>query len=194
MWAPSPVTSFYVLPFVVAASAGLVVTAAPPTAARQEPVEMEVLGVVPLESEMASLLVLQEKGAATVLPIFVGRSEGTAIRQRLNQAAPARPAAADLLHKTIESLGGKVLRVEIRGAHAALFRAVVSLQQADRRIEVEARPSDSVALAMSTHAPIFATREVMAEAGLTKQDLERMHTLPSGGEEESAAPGPVTTF
>jgi uncharacterized protein len=194
MHAASPVASFYVLPFLVAASAGVVVDAASPSATRQEPVEMEVLGVVPLDSEMASLLVLQEKGAATVLPIFVGRSEGTAIRQRLDQAAPARPAAADLLQKTIESLGGKVLRVEIHGAHAALFRAVVSLQQDGRRIDVEARPSDSVALAMSTHAPIFASREVMVEAGLTKQDLERMHGLPSRGEEESAAPGPVVTF
>jgi bifunctional DNase/RNase len=193
MHATPPMAGFFFVPLVVAASAGVVMGAAPRSTS-PEAVEMEVLGVVPLESDTASLLVLRQKGSPVVLPIFVGRSEGAAIRQRLDKSPPARPLAADLLEKTIDALGGKVVRVEIQGAHAAIFRARVTLQQAERRLEVDARPSDSVALAMSTHAPIFATREVMAEAGLTRDDLERMHRLPTHGEEESAAPGAVTTF
>jgi bifunctional DNase/RNase len=187
------VTGFFLVPIAIAASSALMMGAAP-HAASVDIVELEVLGVVSLESDAASLLVLRQKNSPTVLPIFVGRSEGAAIRQRLDQAKPTRPVAADLLQRTIDALGGKVVRVEIRGAHAAVFSARVTLQQAERRLDVDARPSDSVALAMSSRAPIYATREVMAEAGLTKEDLERMRTMPTPGEEETAAPGPVSTF
>jgi uncharacterized protein len=193
MPAARPVTGFFLVPIAIAASSALMMGAAP-HAASVDIVELEVLGVVSLESDAASLLVLRQKNSPMVLPIFVGRSEGAAIRQRLDQAKPTRPVAADLLQRTIDALGGKVVRVEIRGAHAAVFSARVTLQQAERRLDVEARPSDSVALAMSSRAPIYATREVMAEAGLTKEDLERMRAAPTPGEEETAAPGPVSTF
>lgn len=136
-------------------------------------VEMEVLGVVPLEAETASLLILRQKGARTVLPIFVGRHEGAAIDQRLKQPAARRPQGSDLLARAIDVLGGKVSRVAIDGAQAALFSARVTLQQGDRQIEMDARPSDSVALAIASHAPIFATRHVVSEAGLTEADLSR---------------------
>lgn len=160
-------------------------------------VEVEVLGIVPLATEGASLLVLKEKSGGTVLPIVVGRSEGVAIDQHMRRAPSPRPLAAELLEKTIGALGGRVLRVEIRSAQAALFRARVTLQQGDRRVELDARPSDSVALAVAAHAPIFATREVMEEAGLTPQDLERLRSAPAPGgavEERPRGLGPVQRF
>jgi uncharacterized protein len=150
-------------------------------------VELEVLGVVPLESESASLLILRQKGARTVLPIFVGRAEGAAIELRRKQAPGQRSHGPDLLARTIGALGGKVTRVSIEGAQAAIFSAHVTLQQGDRKVEVEARPSDSVALAIASQAPIFATRTLMAEAGLTEEDLARGRGGPPakpGGEED----------
>jgi len=186
-----PLTGFLAVPLLLA-SAALVAAAPRPPA--QEGVEMEVLGVVPLESDSASLLVLRQKGAATVLPIFVGRGEAAAIQRRLAGDAASRPGAADLMERAIGALGGRVVRVEIEGMHAAVFRARVTLEQAQRRVVVDARPSDSVALAMSARAPIFASPEVIAEAGLTKEDLGRMHKLPERGEEETPAPSPTVTF
>ncbi|MFL5264807.1 MAG: bifunctional nuclease family protein [Anaeromyxobacteraceae bacterium] len=186
-----PVTGFLAVPLLLASAA---LIAAAPHAPAKEGVELEVLGVVPLESESASLLVLRQKGAATVPPIFVGRGEAAAIQRRLAGDAASRPGAADLMERAIGALGGRVVRVEIEGMHAAVFRARVTLEQAQRRVVVDARPSDSVALAMSARAPIFASREVLAEAGLTKEDLERMHKLPERGEEETLAPSPTVTF
>jgi bifunctional DNase/RNase len=160
-------------------------------------VEMEVLGVVPLESESASLLILRQKGARTVLPIFVGRSEGAAIEQRLKHPPARRPHGPDLLSKAIGALGGKVSRVSIEGAQAAIFSARVTLQQGDRKVEVEGRPSDSVALAIASHAPIFATRALVSEAGLTEEDLARAHGGASGkadAEDDRSRAGPAQSF
>jgi uncharacterized protein len=185
----------FLVPLLLAAGVALLVGSSPRAGTPQDPVEMEVLGVVPLESEAASLLVLRQKGGPAVLPIFVGRSEGTAIELRLKQAPSPHPRAADLLQKAIAALGGKVMRVEIQGVKAALFRARVTLQQGDRRLDVEARPSDSVALAMASRAPIFATREVMDEAGLTKEDLDRLRAHPGKSRDgEPDGLGPVHTF
>ena len=190
----SPGRALWWVPVAVAAVGGLA-AADPSNAGSHELIEMEVVGVIPLQSDSASVLVLRQKGGATVLPIFVGRSEGSAIARRLKGDAASRPVASDLMEHAIKALGGKVVRVEISGVQAALFRARVTLQQAERRIEVDARPSDSVALAMSSSAPIFATRQVMADAGLTKEELDRMRSLPShGGEEEGPASGQVVTF
>ena len=180
------------LPLAAVASAVLMASAAP-RAAPVDEVELEVLGVLPLAAETSSLLVLREKGARTLLPIFVGRSEGAAIRHRLAREPERRPAAAELLQRTIDALGGKVMRVELQGAQPALFRARVTLQQNGRKLDVEARPSDSIALAVTTRAPIFTRREVLAESGLSHEDLERLRPS-SEGEEESSPPGPVSTF
>ncbi|HEX9289276.1 MAG TPA: bifunctional nuclease family protein [Anaeromyxobacteraceae bacterium] len=191
----SPWEGRLLVPLLLAASVALLVGAAPRAGTPQDLVEMEVLGVVPLESEAASLLVLRQKGGPAVLPIFVGRNEGAAIDLRLKRKPSPHPRAADLLEKAIAALGGKVTRVEIQGVQATLFRARVTLQQGERRLEVEARPSDSVALAMASRAPIFATREVMAEAGLTKEDLDRLRGHPGKPhDDERVGLGPVHAF
>lgn len=137
-------------------------------------VELEVAGVLPLESETGSLLVLRDKVAGTMLPIFVGRAEGTAIDQRLKHRTPGRHGRAELLERAIAALGGRVARVAIEGEQAALLHGRISLEQGERHLEIEGRPSDSVALAVAARAPIFATRQVLSDAGLTREDLGRM--------------------
>ncbi len=156
--------------------------------------EMEVLGVVPLDSDAASLLLLREKNRSTMVPIFVGRSEGVAVELRMKRAPSPRPLAADLLEHAIAALGGKVLSVKIEGARAAVFRARLTLAQGDRRFELEGRPSDSIALAVSARAPIYATREVIDEAGVTKEDLERLNPHGSPATEGSLGSGAIQTF
>ena len=118
---------------------------------------------------------LREKGQETLLPIVVGRGEADAIEMRLDHREPSRPRVQELLKSTIDALGGRVVRVEIRDASEALYRAKVHLAQGSQRVELEARPSDSVVLALSAAAPIFAARELVREAGLTREDLRRMN-------------------
>ncbi len=173
------------------ACAALLTGGAPRADPPQNLVEMEVLGVVAMESEAASVLVLRQKGEQTVLPIFVGRNEGAAIELRLKGAMATHPHATDLLANAIAALGGKVTRVEILGVQAAIFRARVMLEQGGKRLELEGRPSDSVALALAQKAPIFASREVMREAGLTRSELDRMR---APAREEKQGLGPEQKF
>ena len=84
-----------------------------------------------------------------------------------------RGRGADLLRKSIEALGGKVVHVVIEGADGKPFHARVAVDQGRTHHDLEARPSDSIALALASSAPIFATRHVMAEAGLTEQELAK---------------------
>jgi uncharacterized protein len=153
--------------------AGAAATNAPP-GPRSDLVELQVAGVIPLDSESGSLLVLRQKGASTVLPIFVGRSEGASLEQRLKRGPPRRPGTVELLERAIAALGGRVARVALDGEQAALLRGRVTIEQGARRLELDARPSDSVGLAVAAGAPIFATRQVLAEAGLTHEDLARL--------------------
>ncbi len=175
-------------PLLVAVSAALLASGAPRAAPPRNLVEMEVLGVVAMESEAASVLVLRQKGEAVVLPIFVGRNEGTAIELRLKGATAVRPHATDLLANAIAALGGKVTRIEILGVQAAVFRARVTMEQGGKRLELEGRPSDSVALALAQNAPIFASREVVKEAGLTPADLDRMRAPKQPDEKRGLGP------
>jgi bifunctional DNase/RNase len=164
------------LPTLLAAGVAAVAADAPlpPRGDPIEMVEMEVLGVRPLEDDQGSLLLLREKGADAVLPLVIGRAEGNAIELPLRKAVPPRPMTHDLLGRAIGELGGKVLRVEIDGFRDSVFLAKVRVAQGDRSLSLDARPSDSVALALRTKAPIYAARKVITAAGLSRSELERM--------------------
>jgi bifunctional DNase/RNase len=149
-------------------------------------VEMEVAGVIPLEEARAGVLVLREKGGEVLLPIVIGSAEAETVQQRLAGEKPVRPRAQELLADAIDALGARVLRVEIHDASDALYRARVFLSRGADRVELDARPSDSVALALGAHAPIFASRALLEGAGLTREDLERMRKPPR--EPDAAAP------
>jgi bifunctional DNase/RNase len=141
-------------------------------------VEMEVAAVFPLEDAHAGVLVLREKGGEVLVPIVVGRSEAEAVQQRLRHERPPRPRAQELLADAIDALGGRVVRVEIHDASEALYRARVLLAKGAERVQLDARPSDSVALALGAGAPIFATRALVEGAGLTREDLDRLRAPP----------------
>jgi len=182
-----------ILPLALASGAGITSTAALPAPAGTELVELEVLGVVPLEAEPSSLLVLRQKGGPILLPLCVGRSEGAAIALRLKRSS-SRSHTADLFAKAIAALGGKVASVALEAEQATLFHARVTLQQGERRLEVEARASDSIALAVAAQAPIFATRQVLQDAGMAQDDLGRLQPSPKRPAEDRARPGPAPTF
>jgi hypothetical protein len=155
------------LPAAALAGAVALTTAAhPPPADAPVRIELEVAGVLPAPEGTGSILVLREKGARTLLPLVVAGAE-----------PPGRgdAAGAGLLGQAIEALGGRVSEVEIDRAEETKAGARVRLAQGTRRVELRARPSESVALALATGVPIVTTRRVLDEAGLTPEDLERAH-------------------
>ena len=135
-------------------------------------VEMEVRDVIPA-GDGSHAVVLSPKGEELILPIFVGPAEASAIKMKLDRQTPIRPMTHDLLETMIRTLGGKVKRIDIDDLKSSTFLAVITVVQAGKSHQIDARPSDSIALALRTGAPIFTARRVIDEAGVTREDLER---------------------
>ena len=111
------------------------------------------------------LLLLEEVGGSRVLPIFIGAPEATAIAYALQNVETPRPMAHDLLGHVISALGAQLFSVEITELDNNTFFANLRIIRAGSEIEVSARPSDAVALALRVGAPILVNDELMAAEG-----------------------------
>jgi bifunctional DNase/RNase len=156
------------LPAAALAGAVALTTAAhPPAPATANRIELEVAGVLPTPEGTGSILVLREKGARTLLPLVVPGATPPETQ--------AEAGGTGLLGQAIEALGGRVAEVEIDRAEETRAGSRVRLAQGARQVELRARPSESVALAVAAGVPIITTRRVLDEAGLTPEDLARAH-------------------
>lgn len=152
-----------------------------------ELVEMEVRDVVPLEDHHAVVLVSKDK--ATVLPIFVDEPAAEAIAFRMAHRAAPHPQAQDLTDSMLKELGGQVTQVQIDQADDEALNGKVSITQGQKHVELAARPSDSIALALSHGVKIFATRKVLSNAGIDQKDIDKLRkSLPPGHSPEEKAP------
>lgn len=111
------------------------------------------------------LLLLEEVGGQRVLPIFVGAPEATAIAYALQHVETPRPMSHDLLGNVIKALGAQLFAVEITELVDNTFYANLKLLRDRVEIDVSARPSDAVALALRAGAPILVSDELMNEQG-----------------------------
>ncbi len=161
------------LPFravpVVLLGAALVVggTAATPRSNGDERVVLEVAGLVPVGDGAGAVLVLRERASHTLLPLVM---PGAQLGQGENELR-----GPGLLAEAIEALGGRVAEVEIERADESRTGAKVRVAQAGRTLELLGPPSESVALAISARVPIVTRRRVLDEAGLTPEDLAKIH-------------------
>ncbi|NTU70487.1 MAG: bifunctional nuclease family protein [Coriobacteriia bacterium] len=105
-------------------------------------------------------------GEGLVLPIWIGHPEATAILLALEGAEPPRPMTHDLMRNMLESLDTYVERIEITRVEESTFFASIMLRGEERTRVVDARPSDSIALAIRMQAPIYVADEVFAKAGV----------------------------
>ena len=122
------------------------------------------------ENRNEQVIVLKEREGTRLLPVVIGIAEVNAIKLKLSGIEPPRPLTHDLLLQTIESLGGHLTKIEIDKLENNTFYAklVLSPNGNGEEIRVDARPSDSVALALRAGAPIFAAEDVMEQAGLSE--------------------------
>lgn len=111
------------------------------------------------------LLLLEEVGGERVLPIFIGAPEATAIAYALQRVEAPRPMSHDLLANVITALGAQLFAVEITELIDNTFYANLRLLRDHVEIIVEARPSDAVALALRSGAPILVSDTLMNEQG-----------------------------
>jgi hypothetical protein len=111
------------------------------------------------------LLLLEEVGGDRVLPIFIGAPEATAIAYALGNIETPRPMSHDLLGNVIGALGAQLFAAEITELVDNVFYANLRLLRESAEINVSARPSDAVALALRVGAPILVNDELMALQG-----------------------------
>lgn len=107
-----------------------------------------------------------ESGAGRLLPIWIGAQEATSIFIALEGDAAPRPLAHDLMKSLLEAVGADVERVDVTRIEAGTFYAEITLRTTDGRRVVDARPSDAIALAARTEAPIWVADDVLDEAGI----------------------------
>ena len=125
-------------------------------------VQMEVSKIRIDERRGEQVVVLKERGGNRFLPIIIGISEVTAIKMKISGIQPPRPLTHDLLRETITQLDAKLQRIVITKLEFNTFFAKLILQtKAGELREVDARPSDSIAIALRADAPIFVSEEVL---------------------------------
>jgi bifunctional DNase/RNase len=125
-------------------------------------VEMEVSKIRIDERRGEQVIVLKERGGNRLLPIIIGISEVTAIKMKISGIQPPRPLTHDLLKNTIAQLGATLERIVITRLEFNTFFATLVLKTREGGFqEVDARPSDSIAIALRADAPIFVAEDVL---------------------------------
>lgn len=136
-------------------------------------VEMSVIRVSPFPRVEKPLLWLCEKNADTprLLPIAIGEFEAAAIQMKLRQdQPPLRPISYDLLTTMLQRLNADARRIIIHSVHNSTFFATVVLEIEGALHEVDARPSDAVAMGLRAQVPLYATGQVLDMAGYSSGD------------------------
>ncbi|HYO43478.1 MAG TPA: bifunctional nuclease family protein [Candidatus Limnocylindrales bacterium] len=110
------------------------------------------------------VLLLKETGAGRILPVWIGPWEAQAIAMRLQGISAERPLTHDLFATTLGELGVRLDRVVIASLAEETFHARLVLVTADSRHEMDARPSDAIALAVRLDCPIYAAAAVLDQA------------------------------
>lgn len=128
-------------------------------------IEVTVARLAVDRSTDSPVVVLQERDGDRVLPIWIGGSEATAIALELNGARPARPLTHDLLKRLLQGLGGTLRRVLVTDVRDSTYYAELLVQHGDTQVTIDARPSDAIALALRTSAPILVAEALLRRPG-----------------------------
>lgn len=133
--------------------------------------EMELHKIVIDEKRHDQLIVLKEINGTRVLPIVIGLPEASAIKLKISGFVPPRPLTHDLLQATIENLHARIEKIVIDKLHENTFHAKLYLATQDGQTRIiDARPSDSIALAVRTQAPIFVDDEILKQSEIFNQN------------------------
>ena len=116
------------------------------------------------------VVILREKDGTRVLPIWIGPAEASAIAMELQGVKAQRPLTHDLLKQVIVGLGGNLRRVVISSVKENTYFAELLIHRDDHVFQVDARPSDSIALALRLDAPIFTSDRLLDESGVEAEE------------------------
>ena len=149
--------------------------------------ELEIESIRVRQETKQRAVVLRVKESDLYLPIFIGHFEVEAIRLKLMDVEVHRPMTHDLLGSVIGNLGGSVQRIIVSELKNDTFFAKIVVDYNGNSIEIDSRPSDALALAVRTNAPIFAEDDVVEQAGVNL-DVEMEESDSTDDKEGTSAP------
>lgn len=112
------------------------------------------------------IVLLRELGVERYLPIWIGPYEAESITISLQEIEIARPQTHDLMIQTLEKMKARLIRVEVISLRGDVFYGNLVVESAGETLMIDARPSDSIALAVRAHVPILVARDVLESAGI----------------------------
>ncbi|MDZ7725073.1 MAG: bifunctional nuclease family protein [candidate division KSB1 bacterium] len=118
------------------------------------------------------VVILKEDKRSRWLPIVVGSSEAQAIALQLENISPPRPLTHDLMRNLLETMDVKIERIVVNDLQENTYYALLGLRHGSEFRDVDARPSDAIALALRTKAPIFVEGKVMQQASITDEAVD----------------------
>ena len=133
--------------------------------------QMNVRGLLFDPYNNAYIVILRDEQNSDMLPIWVGKSEASAISFALENVAPPRPLTHDFMKSILDNVDAKVLSAVVTDLKDNTYYAKVHLWYGDSEYSIDARPSDAIALALRAEAPIFTKEEVLQKQ--SSEELER---------------------
>jgi len=123
------------------------------------------------------IVILKDPESEDVLPIWIGFFEASAIATQLEKVKLARPMTHDLMKNILETLGAKVLRIEVTELKENTYYALIHIELDGKVYEIDSRPSDAIALALRTGASIFVNEEVLEKSKQSQVQSEEEKVL-----------------
>jgi bifunctional DNase/RNase len=121
----------------------------------------------------APIVILAEAEGERRLPIWIGTAEAQSIAAELEERTPIRPNTHDLAQRLIEGLDGTVRRIVVTDLREGIYYARIDLDQGDRRVSIDSRPSDAIAIALRLGAPLFVRDELFESGALGDRGVGR---------------------
>jgi len=138
------------------------------------------------------VVILQERGGARLLPIWIGQPEAESIVMHMHNVKRPRPITHDLVRSLIMGMDAQLRRVQITRVEKQTYYAELHLQHGETLARIDARPSDGIAIALRLGAPIFAAESLLIEPGEETAD-EEGDEPEFGGDEAPAGEGELTS-
>lgn len=129
-------------------------------------IEMKVAGIALDAATRSPIVLLRDAAERRALPIYIGQDQAKAIISALENQTPPRPLTHDLMANILEEWSLTLERVIIHSLQDNTFYAVLTVRHGEVKKEIDARPSDAIALALRTNSPIWVMEEVIADASI----------------------------
>ena len=137
-------------------------------------IQVDVYRLVVDPASQQPVVTLVNSDEKRAFPIWIGLSEARAIHSELQGMVHLRPLTHDLLARIIEKVDGKIQRVIITHAKDNVFYATLVIKKDDTFLEIDARPSDSIVMALKFNAPIFISKRLFEKMSVPMQTLKEM--------------------